>query len=98
MSIKAQGALFQNREKQGSQPDYRGDFKITQEFLDELAVAFGTGHDKVQIAGWKKADKNGNPYLSLSIQPPYRKEGQQQERVPTARPAARAELNDDIPF
>jgi hypothetical protein len=100
MTAKAQGALFRNKDRQGSQPEYRGDFKMTQELLDELAVAFGTGHDKVQLAAWVKEDKNGNKYFSLSVQPPYRKEGQNaQPQRPQSRPASRAtELDDDVPF
>jgi uncharacterized protein (DUF736 family) len=103
MTARASGALFQNKDKkQDNHPDYRGDFKLTQELLDEIAVAFGTGHDKVQIAGWKKKDRNGNPYLSLTISPPYRKDkgADGDFAPPPARPATRtrAELDDDIPF
>lgn len=94
--VKSTGALFTN-DKRGNDkaPDYRGDFKLTQELLDALAVAFCTGHDKVQIAGWKKQGQKGT-YLSLSISPPYIKDA-----PPAERPAARggkASLDDDIPF
>ena len=99
--IKATGALFTN-DKRGNDkaPDYRGDFKLTQELLDALAVAFGTGHDKVQLAGWKKQGQKG-PYLSLSVQPPFRGSGREQssQQEPQGRPAARpSDLESDIPF
>ena len=92
---KTTGALFTNRERTGSQPEYRGDFKLTKEFLDACADLLAKGHEKAQIAGWKKADKNGNAYLSLSLSPPYVKGEQRQQQA--ERPAART-LDDDIPF
>lgn len=99
--IKATGALFTN-DKRGNDkaPDYRGDFKITQELLDALAVAFGTGHDKVQLAGWKKVGQKGT-YLSLSVQPPFQGGREQQGAADSqSRPAARPsrDLDSDIPF
>lgn len=98
-NIKSTGALFKNREATGSQPQYRGDFKMTQELLDEIAVAFGLGFDKVQLAAWVKDDKNGAKYFSLSVQPPYRKDKGSQ-KAEDERPQSRgdAKLDDDIPF
>jgi hypothetical protein len=50
------GSLFPNTKKeQDTHADYKGDVKID-----------GVGY---WINGWKKKDKNGNPYLSLSIKP-----------------------------
>ena len=98
MAAKSTGALFKNRDATGTQPQYRGDFKMTQELLDEIAVAFGTGHDKVQIAAWVKEDKNGQKFFSLSIQPPYRKDAQQSAPQRPQRPASAPVPNDDIPF
>jgi len=98
--IKTTGALFVT-DKQGNanRPDYNGDFKLTQEFLAALTAALGDAPDcKVKLAGWKKQGQKG-PYLSLSVQPPFR--GDQQSSRPTGAPAkpAGGELhNDDIPF
>lgn len=99
MTAKASGALFKNKDKkQDNHPDYRGDFKLTQELLDELAVAFGTGHDKVQIAGWIKKSQNGLTYMSLAISPPYRKDDNRAPERPQARNTNAADLDDEIPF
>lgn len=98
--IKTTGALFIT-DKQGNtnRPDYNGDFKLTQEFLAALTAALGDSPDcKVKLAGWKKQGQKG-PYLSLSVQPPFRRDDTTAE--PQGRPAARGgkvELSDDIPF
>lgn len=98
-NIKSTGALFKNREATGSQPQYRGDFKMTQELLDEIAVAFGLGYDKVQLAAWVKDDKNGNKFFSLSVQPPYRKDkGSQKPDAERPQSRGKDELDSDIPF
>lgn len=48
------GSLFQNKEKKSDNfPDYSGSVKIN-------------GKD-AWISGWRKTDKNGNTYLSLSL-------------------------------
>lgn len=97
MTAKGQGALFQNSRKTAqNHPDYQGNFNLTKELLDALCNAFDRsngGKCKVQLAGWKKADKNGKPYLSLSVAPPY----EPQAAAPQQRPQAR-QMNDEIPF
>lgn len=76
------GALFQNnRKEQDSHPDYTGNG------LTPDGVAF-------DLAGWKKKDKNGNTFLSLSIKPP-------RERQEEQRSAPKPQTDDDfssIPF
>jgi hypothetical protein len=104
--IKTTGALFIT-DKQGNanRPDYNGDFKLTQEFLAALTAALGDQPDcKVKLAGWKKQGQKG-PYLSLSVQPPFRRADDERGGLegasdPQGRPAARKtpELDDDIPF
>ena len=96
---KSTGALFKNDKKGGdNHPDYRGDFKLTKELLDDLCAAFDRGADKVQLAGWKKEGRNG-PYLSLAVSPPYEKPQEQQTQRPTPRPQSRPDpLDSDIPF
>jgi hypothetical protein len=99
MTVKSNGALFVNDKKPNpNAPDYRGDFKITQELLDALADSLSRGFDKVQLAGWKKQGQRG-PYLSLSVSPPYEKGVQPQPEQGGRAPATSSRtLDDDIPF
>lgn len=98
--IKTTGALFVT-DKQGNanRPDYNGDFKLTQEFLAALAAALGDAPDcKVKLAGWKKQGQKG-PYLSLSVQPPFQRTGDDRPTgAPTRPEPTSAKLDDDIPF
>lgn len=100
MSAKGMGALFQNsRKTQQNHPDYQGNFNLTKELLDAFCNAFDRangGECKVQLGGWKKQDKNGKPYLSLSVAPPY--EPQQQPTGAPQRPRSAPVHSDDIPF
>ena len=94
---KTTGALFIN-EKNGnpSAPDYRGDFKLTQEFLAAITEALGDQPDcKIKLAGWKKQGQNG-AYLSLSVQPPFVADGQSRPSAAPAKP--RDDLDAEIPF
>jgi len=101
--IKTTGALFIN-DKQGnpSRPDYQGDFKLTPEFLAAITDALGDGNEvKIRLSGWKKQGQKG-PYLSLSIQPPFRSDGQSRptERIQggVRRDPPRDDLDSEIPF
>lgn len=96
---KSTGALFKNDKKSGdNHPDYRGDFKLTKELLDDLNYAFGKGLDKVQLAGWIKPGREGKPsFMSLAVQPPYDKDAGNSRPQQQSRPASR-DMNDDIPF
>ncbi len=72
------GSLFQNTNKQkDTQPDYRGEV-----LLDGKTY---------EIAGWKKARQNGEPWLSLKVQP-------KRERPQGAQRPAEQPFNDEIPF
>ncbi len=50
------GALFKNKDKEGKQPDYRGECEIDGK--------------KYQIAGWMKQSQKGVPFMSLKFQEP----------------------------
>ena len=54
------GVLFPNKDKEGKQPDYRGECEVDGK--------------KYEIAGWKKQSKNGNPFLSLKFQEPRQRQ------------------------
>ena len=96
--IKTTGALFVN-DKQGnpSRPDYRGDFKLTPEFLAAITDALGDGAEvKIRLSGWKKMGSNG-PYLSLSVQPPFKGDASRSSPAPAGRPST-LDDSDSIPF
>lgn len=81
------GVMFPNlRKKSPNGPDWRGEAKIN-----------GT---MMEVAGWTKIDKNGNDFISLSIQLPRQKPPMQ--RMPGNDPvggARREEIEDsEIPF
>lgn len=76
------GVLFQNNKKGNEKaPDYKGNINFN-------------GVEK-QLSGWKKKDKNGNTFLSLSISEPYNKsEEHKSEMMPTPDVGA----DQDLPF
>ena len=69
------GVLFTNSYKQAdNHPDYKGKINVD-------------GTDK-ELAGWKKKDKNGKVFLSLSVSEPYVKE----------QPVTSDDDDEDTPF
>jgi hypothetical protein len=46
-------------------PDYWGDLHINMD--DMTAIKMENGLTVVKLSGWKKIDKNGKTYLSLSV-------------------------------
>jgi len=82
------GVLFQNREKQGKQPDYTGRIQLSKDLLRGLVAGLNDGNDAiVEVAGWKKQGPKAGEFLSLSAQLPRKKE---------AKPEA--DFEDEIPF
>lgn len=80
------GSLFKNFKKENpNQPDMRGDAKI----------------DGVEYfcSAWKKQDKNGNDWFSLSLSKKEARPAQEQEAVKQDVGASKADdLADDIQF
>ena len=78
------GALFKNtRKEKETHPDFTGSGNIDGK--------------EVWLNGWRKTDKNGNPFISMSFKPKdvQASTGAQQ----TQRVAAKAAvLEDEIPF
>lgn len=89
------GVLFKNKEKkQDTHADYQGNINVAgQEYW---------------LNAWVKKDKNGNPFMSLSVKlkqqpgiapPPTSQKAQQQRQTPA--PANRGgfeDMEDDVPF
>tara|TARA_R100000742_G_C4273760_1_gene93439 strand:+ start:1568 stop:1825 length:258 start_codon:yes stop_codon:yes gene_type:complete len=74
------GSLFSNtyKEEGSKQPDYKGKGKLED------------GTD-IELAGWRKQDKNGNTFLNVKIQKPYPK---QDENHATAGDSLKADELD----
>jgi len=64
----ASGVLFQNDRKQNErQPDYTGNIEMDHETVTDLwnQLQEGIEKPKANLVGWRKASKNGKPFLSL---------------------------------
>jgi hypothetical protein len=77
------GALFKN-DKQGvdTRPDYRGQINVD-----------GTDY---WLSSWLKKDKNGNTFMSLSVQPKDKQSAPKErtnDRIPSPE-----DFDDPIPF
>ena len=75
------GSLFQNEKQNDRQPDYRGTALL--------------GGKEYEIAGWKKATREGKPWLALKVQPKRQRTEAQAAPAPAPAPA---EFDDRIPF
>ena len=86
-SQPGKGALFKNDKKQkDSQPDYRGELKITRDYKAGEIVRFGA---------WQKNSQYGS-WWSLSESTPPPKNEQQYPREKVTR--YENQLDDDVPF
>lgn len=74
---KVYGSMTPNAQKVGKQPDFRGRVKLGggdnpeehAEFLRNLSVEFTeTGETWISIAGWRRENDAGEPYVSLALE------------------------------
>lgn len=78
-----------NTKKTEKSPDYWGDIAIDMSNMTNVQVIDGL--HCFRISGWKKHDKSGKTFLSLSVS----------RAVPEGRPAPQNDFSDDdssIPF
>lgn len=63
-------ALFNNnRKEKDSHPDFTGAATVSKENLVEIVKALQSNNEvPLKLAGWTKTSKNGNKYISLSIE------------------------------
>ena len=64
----ATGSLFTQKEKRSEKsPDYSGMLTLEMEVLDDLIKQKEEGilEPKMNLVGWKKLSKAGNPYLRI---------------------------------
>jgi len=71
------GALFVNKKQTGNQPNLRGSVYVDRVFLENL-INNSKGLVEISIAGWNQKSKAGDPYISLAVSEPYKKEGEKQ--------------------
>jgi hypothetical protein len=72
------GAMFINKDKVGEQPNLRGSVYVDKVFLENLIHKSKGQLVEIAIAGWNYKSKAGNPYISLAVSEPYKKEEQPQ--------------------
>lgn len=83
MEYKNSGALFSvTVKKNPKQPDYRGDITLT---LSDFKVE--NGKIRVNVAGWKREDRNEKTFLSLTC-----------SQYEEYKKQTKEEKDDDFPF
>jgi len=62
------GSMFLSKNKKTEKsPDFYGTISIDYEYLKELAVNRTGDLIEIKLSAWKRATKNGDPWLSLSV-------------------------------
>tara|TARA_R100000734_G_C3309042_1_gene99696 strand:+ start:84 stop:383 length:300 start_codon:yes stop_codon:yes gene_type:complete len=88
------GTLFKNsyKEEGDNKPNYKGDFKTPSGEL--LSISGWIATDKE--TGEMRKDKNGNPFINLTIELPYVKPQPKVEEPPKQEEPPK--VDDDLPF
>ena len=83
------GGLFRNTYKEKeNHPDYKGSIALDDDLID-AAEADGM----LELSAWKKEDKNGNVFLSISVKEKYKKdEDKSSKKKPKKK---KKEVDDD---
>jgi hypothetical protein len=72
------GAFFINKKQTGNQPHLRGSVHVDKVLLENLIHQSKGQLVEIAVAGWNQKSKAGEPYISLAVSEPYRKEDQTQ--------------------
>lgn len=76
------GSMFPNKwKKNDNHPDFKGSVFIDKDLLIELVKNRTSELIEVKLDAWKKVDKNGNPWLSMSVDT-YKKQETTEEKDP----------------
>jgi len=73
------GAMFINKKQTGNQPNLRGSVHVDKVFLENMITQSKGALVEIAIAGWNQKSKAGDPYISLAVSEPYKKEDQPQQ-------------------
>ena len=98
----ATGSLFTQKEKRSEKsPDYSGGLTLEMEVLDDLIKQKEEGilEPKMNLVGWKKVSKAGNPYLRIiaNIERDRQDKSKYQKPIPQNN-VSDDKLDDEIPF
>ena len=84
------GGLFRNTYKENKdQPDYKGLIALDDDLID-AAEADGM----LELSAWKKEDKNGNVFLSISIKEKYKKDEEVSSKKKSKK--KKKKVDDDV--
>ena len=62
------GSMFLNKWKKGdSHPDFKGTIHVDKDLLVDMIKNRNNELIEIKIDAWKKATKDGKPWLSLSV-------------------------------
>ena len=74
------GSMFLNKWKKGeNHPDFKGSIHIDKDLLIELVKNRTSELIEIKIDAWKKATKDNQPWLSMSVDTYKKPEAQQTE-------------------
>ena len=77
------GSMFVNKwKKSDSHPDFKGSVHIDKDMLIELVKNRTSELIEIKLDAWKKATKDGKPWLSLSVDTYKKQEQQTEEKDP----------------
>jgi len=99
----ATGSLFTQKDKRTEKsPDYSGMLTIEMEVLDDLIKQKEEGilEPKMNLVGWKKLSKAGNPYLRIiaNIERDRQDNRNKYQKPVQQNNASDDKLDDEIPF
>lgn len=62
------GSMFLSKNKKTEKaPDFYGSISVDPEFLKQLMIERQNGLVEIKLSAWKRATKNGDPWLSLAV-------------------------------
>ena len=76
------GSIFVNKyKKHDKAPDFRGSVHIDKDYLIDLIKNRNSELIEIKLSAWKKATKNGDPWLSLAVDT-FKREQKTEEKDP----------------
>ncbi len=99
----ATGGLFVQKEKRSeNSPDYSGMLSLEIEVVNDLIKQKqeGISQPSINVVGWKKLSKAGNPYLRIigNIERDRQEGGNQKPKQEYQNKKSNDVLDDEIPF
>jgi hypothetical protein len=77
------GSMFLSKNKKSEKaPDFYGSISIDKDLLIELVKNRTSELIEIKLDAWKKVTKNGDPWLSMSVNTYKKQEQQTEEKDP----------------